>query len=365
MKRNKKFYSNLFRIFCLGAVLLSLTFGLRDDWLSSGKAASDASSYEIYLPIVLNQKKDGPVLLGIYPSSYWQPTVGDALEKEFYPVDTWSGKNLSLAGIFHYFEQYNTVANMLGPIWDNGYTPFANLYSTHSIQDIASGGIDSQIRAWARNYAVFTNNGQRMAYLAPLQEMNGPWVPYGSSNPSYYKAAFQRIVNIFEQEGVPRDSVKWVFAPNGWSQTGWPDFEDYYPGDDLIDIVGFSSYNYGYHPENRYPKWETPDQIIKPYIDRMRIMAPQKPIFIAQTGTTAYGPNGYDVSLKNQWLQDAYNLVAGMQGVRGIIYYNDNNKYDWAFYADGNAFSGYPNGVAHELYLYVSPSELQNMMLTP
>ena len=111
-------------------------------------------------------------------------------------------------------------------------------------------------------------------------------------------------MTIFEQEGVPSSSVQWVFAPNGKSSTGWPSFEDYYPGDSLVDVVGFSSYNFGFHP-NLYPasyrKWSTPDYVFTDHVSRMRVMAPSKPVFIAQTGTSAYGPNGYDESQKNQW----------------------------------------------------------------
>jgi beta-mannanase len=204
-----------------------------------------------------------------------------------------------------------------------------------------------------------------MAYLAPLQEMNGNWTPYGSSNPAYFKSAFQRIVTIFAQEGVTAGSVRWVFAPNGQSSTGWPGFEDYYPGDAVVDAVGFSSYNYGYNPNISPKKWETPDQLFTNYVSRMRVMAPSKPVFIAQTGTSAYGPNGYDASLKNQWLEDAYHLVSDMDGVRGILYYNDDNNFDWAFYRTEINFVGYKDGVSLEIYQYIPPVELVDMFLDP
>jgi hypothetical protein len=94
-------------------------------------------------------------------------------------------------------------------------------------------------------------------------------------------------------------------------------------------------------------------------------MAPSKPVFIIQTGTTAYGPSGYDASLKNQWLADAYNLVANLNGVRGILYYNDLNNYDWAFYRNDINFSGYKNGVSSNAYQYIPPEDLVNIDLAP
>jgi beta-mannanase len=330
-----------------------------------GKAAINETDYQLFLPLVLKPEEVDPIMLGIYPRSYWQPTLDEALSQEFSTVDNWGGKKLSLAGVFHTFNQYTTVTYMLETIWDQGYTPFVNIYSSKSIQSIATGGIDSEIRSWARNFASFANNGQRMAYLAPLQEMNGNWVPYGSSDPTYFKSAYQRIVTIFEEEGVPANSVRWTFAPNGMSLTGWPGFEEYYPGDSIVDVVGFSSYNYGFHPNIFPKKWETPEQLFPNYVNRMRAMAPSKPVFIIQTGTTAYGPIGYDASLKNQWLADAYNLVANLNGVRGILYYNDLNNYDWAFYRNDINFSGYKNGVSSNAYQYIPPEDLVNIDLAP
>jgi len=296
------------------------------------------------------------------------PLISDALTLEFAPIDAWSGKKLSLASVYHSFNQSDVVSQMLSDIWDGGYTPFVNVATNQfTIQQIVNGNMDNQIRAWARAYAVFANGGQRMAYLLPLQEMNGNWVSYGSSNPAYFKNAYQRIINIFAQEGVPKNSVQWIFAPNGKSYTDWPDFEAYYPGDAIVDGVAFSSFNYGYHPTNPYKRWENPDQIYTDYVNRMNKMAPGKPIFLAQMGTTAYGPYGYDESLKNQWLIDAYTLFTELEGIKGILYYNDHNRFDWSFYrpSSGAVFPGYITGISPDVYKYISPEKLRDSLASP
>src|SRR6185369_5320392 len=68
-------------------------------------------------------------------------------------------------------------------------------------------------------------------------------------------------------------------------------------------------------------RWDTYDLAIKPYLDRMRIMAPTKPIFITQTATLARPVNG--VGDKNEWLDDTYTKLAAYPSVRGVIYYNE------------------------------------------
>ncbi len=313
----------------------------------------------LYLPQMLDvYPPKPPVMLGIYPTDYWQPTIPERLEIEFRSLEGWSGERLSLAGVFHFFEQPNSVSNLLGPIWDAGYTPFVNIYTDATAAQVANGKIDSLIHSWARGFAVFANGGKRFAFLAPLQEMNGYWVPY-KLDPANFIIAFKRIQNIFAQEGVPDVSVAWVFAPNGSSRIQDPPFEDYYPGDEFVDAVGFSSYNFGYHPKMDAPVWLTPRRTFRHYIERMKILAPAKPLFIAQTATTAYTESGFNPAAKDEWLRTAYPYLASM-GVRGVLYYNHNIDFDWAFYEKGRtAYQGYRDGVTDPAYKYVAPDEIQ------
>ncbi len=314
-----------------------------------------APGSRVFLPLILKPNK--PVMLGIYPENWWVPMPQDGVNKELKPVDTWSGNGLSLAGVFHYLDQPNVVNMMLAPMWDSGYTPFVNLYANTSAANIASGGWDQTIHAWAKDFAVFAEGGKRMAFLAPLQEMNWKGNPY-SLDPTNYIKAYKRIQSIFAQENVPAQSVRWVFAPNGYSSPGNPPFESYYPGDAYVDVVAFSSYNFGTHPSNPYPNWMSPTDVLQPYIQRMIAMAPTKPIFIAQMGTTAYGGS------KDQWLQDAYTLIASYPQVKAVLYYNANVDYDWAFYlpSNGVAYNGYKQGVANPVYGYVPPDEVPDLI---
>jgi hypothetical protein len=152
--------------------------------------------------------------------------------------------------------------------------------------------------------------------------MNGDWVDYYGDSANY-KLAYKRIQQIFQEQGVPENSVSWVFAPNGWSDPAKPEdkFENFYPGDAIVDVVAFSAYNYGYCPA-QWGRWDTFDLAFKPFLDRMHAMAPGKPIFIAQTGTVKRGPSGDDEALKDQWLVETFADLANYPGVRAILYYN-------------------------------------------
>jgi hypothetical protein len=293
-----------------------------------------------------------PVHFGIYP----QGSLYDATApQELQSINTWIGdpaRNLSLMGTFIDWEWPNPAANVpvqFNTIWNAGAVPFANVTvgdvtPSRTMAQVAQGAIDTQIRAWADVYKVWAASGTgKRAFLAPFPEMNGSWVNYGR-DPVNYKLAVARIQNIFTQQGVPRNSVRWVFAPNGWSLPG-DEFENYYPGNSLVDIVSFSAYNFG--TCTAQGTWDTFNVAMRPYLDRMRTMAPSKPIFIAQTASTSLGGN------KSLWLDDTFTQLGAYPAVRGIMYFHKFryeglpcDPVEWRFYLAGQfAYTGVRDAV--------------------
>jgi hypothetical protein len=281
------------------------------------------------------------VLLGLYTSASLQVTA-----PEIGRVNAWLNQNglkekVAIAGTFMDIEFPNPEWNIphdLDAAWDQGTVPFVNLavgtagLGPRSAHDVASGAIDGAIRQWASIFAQWTQGGRKRAYIAPLQEMNANWVSYGL-DPENYKLAFKRIQQIFAEEGVPEGSVLWVFAPNGWSEPG-QEFEKYYPGDDVVDVVGFSAFNFGACVASG-EGWDTYEEAIEPYMDRMGAMAPEKPIFLAQTGTVEQGGD------KGSWLVDTFENLGQVKNFRGLIYFNVSkeeagapscNPVDWRVY---------------------------------
>jgi len=258
-----------------------------------------------------------PVLVGFYPSAELYRTVNeiDALNAYF------GGNIVSIAGTFLDLESPAwLIYAELEAAWSHGYVPFVNLGAgtigvPRSAQAIANGEIDAAIRNWARTYKAWSYNGVKKAFLAPLQEMNGNWRTY-YGDPLNYRRAFVRIRQIFQEEGVVADSVSWVFAPNGWHDPANPSdaFENYYPGNSVVDVVGFSSFNFG----DCWPYTDSQsfEEIYKPYLDRMAAMAPGKPIFIAEIASVAYGLD------RAAWFSDTLSKVGAYPGVRAILYFN-------------------------------------------
>jgi len=94
----------------------------------------------------------------------------------------------------------------------------------------------------------------------------------------------------------------------------------------------------------------------------MRSLAPNKPIFIAQTATTSNAQTGQQSSAKDQWFRDSYTYLAN-NGVRAILYFNINKECDWALYSGAGKSVGYQQAVANPAFRYVSPADLARMNL--
>jgi len=259
-----------------------------------------------------------PVLVGIYPSAEVYQTVGEINALNTY-LET---PTVSIAGTFLDFESPNwLIIAELNAAWDNNYVPFINLgagdaETQWTAQQIADGAIDAHIRRWAKTYKTLVGSGdERHAFIAPLQEANGAWVPYGR-DPANFIRAYLRIRQIFNEEAVPVNSVSWVFAPNGWNDPANPQdtFENYYPGNSAVDAVGFSSFNFG--DCWSYTNNEPYEEIYQPYLNRMAAMAPGKPIIIAEIGSVAYGLD------RAAWFTDTLSKIGAFPGVRAILYFN-------------------------------------------
>ncbi len=332
-------------------LLLLFIVGLLGSWLVlfSGKGISQFSP--TFNP---------PLLAGMYTPGF----VGEnsVLRTQVQDIDAFSQQH-SLVGIFIDLEANNPdydIPVALGQLHNNGYTGFLNFTSKRSSEAIASGRIDRDIARVARAYKKWTEQVENsITFIAPLPEMNGAWESYGQT-PELFKQAYHHIQDIFSEAGVPHDSIRWVFAPNGWSESGHG-FERYYPGDRTVDIVAFSAYNWGHCRNASWKEWQSPDVVFGPYITRMKRMAASKPIFIAQTATTSMTRSGQNTQAKDEWLTQAYRYLTDA-GVRAVMYFNIDKECDWAIFSSQRSpVVGYQQALANPGIRYQSPENISTL----
>jgi hypothetical protein len=185
-----------------------------------------------------------------------------------------------------------------------------------------------------------SSKNNRFLFLVLFQEPNYSHCAIESNkstwdfvDPKAFKSAFRKARTIIESVvGADyKSKIHWIFAPNRDSNQFMPGFEEYYPGDDVVDWVGLSAYNYGgYKIGNFTFPWQYFREFAKPYFDRIRKMAPSKPLALLQTGSISFGGD------KNAWLKDLFNEVIYYPKLYIVIYFNKVKKeydspleFDW------------------------------------
>ncbi len=295
------------------------------------------------IPVSAAENASGTVYAGMYSSEFFSTADFDA----FAGV---AGKRMTFGGTFHQpFESEGSnwalnTETLLEEVWQGQATPFANLEVTVSAFTIASGGYDAQITAWANRVKGWLDRGGgRSLFIAPLQEMNGDWVPYGL-DPGNFKLAFKRIRDIFRNLGMDETKVRWVFAPNGWSTPPYSQV-DYYPGDDVVDLIGFSAYNFG----STLDRWSSVYEVMGGVFDEARSYAPDKPFVLSQTASSRFGGD------RDAWLAEMFNVVANDPNALGFVYFNLNRETDWRMWTGSSLAPGFATGMAQPATKHLWP----------
>lgn len=266
----------------------------------------------VFILATMQVQQASSILLGYYPDSGVSQNISN--------FNTWANQtgaqSVSIGGTFVSIDDPTSFSLHVNEISAAGAVPFVNLMTNpqstacNNFDSILSGGCDGYLYNLASGIAFES----KKIFIAPFPEMNGSWVfasyyPAGIPSPAKYKQAFIYVRQKLLFFPSNKNLINFVFAPNGWSDPANP-FEAYYPGGDYVDVIGFSSFNYGVCSPVSF------ETGFRPYIERMIAMDPTKPIFITQVGTV-----GTDTE-KAAWMGQ---LMAGLQNyksVKALLYFN-------------------------------------------
>ena len=217
----------------------------------------------------------------------------------------------------------------------NGYVPTAEpdvadssllMVSWHGApwSGILDGGSDGHIRSVARKL----KGMDRPVLLRWGWEMNGDWFAWSGArngeNPADYVRVWKHLRGIFADQGA--GNVSWIWSPN-WNSApaaGWNRVQRYYPGDEHVDWVGISGYNfYGESPATLF------DPVTKLYGDR-------KPIILSETAA---------VRDKARWIARLQSWVEDTPAVGAVVWFDtdiqEGTDNDFRFDTDPAALAAY------------------------
>lgn len=218
------------------------------------------------------------------------------------------------------------------------------------LQGIVSGEYDSLIR----NFSYILKEYNHPVLLRWGHEMNGNWYSWSGvkNNKSSYRyiGAFQHIHDIFQQ--IETSNVKFVFSINSEDvpKRRWNRFENYYPGDEYVDLIGIDMYNWGYSEQGFFAKifaWKQPENILRQSYERIIKKYPGKPIIISELGCSSQGGN------KIKWMQDLFYLLKKrFKAVKAFVWFDMVKERDWGISQDEEVWEAYKEEMKHDFFTH-------------
>ncbi|HEU5104256.1 MAG TPA: hypothetical protein VFU11_00290 [Solirubrobacterales bacterium] len=230
-------------------------------------------------------------------------------------------------------------------------------FGTHvSLAQLAAGAKDKELESWAKEVKAYG----KPFFLRWNWEMNLAggdfvWAQEAASNPKSYVDAWRHFHDIVVAAGAT--NVTWVWCPNV-KYPGSTPLSSLWPGTQYVDWTCMDGYNWGTNspqPET----WRSFQSVFGPTYEELLALAPEKPIMIGETATTAIGGD------KAAWVANALTreVPLSFPKVKAFLWFNWNapkgaGRMDWPIESSGSAETAFSNGIAHSYYSSPLTSEL-------
>ena len=215
-----------------------------------------------------------------------------------------------------------SIYDTLNMLWENGtvteLTMQTQLYDAFSrpsmVYEILNGDYDEYLHAYAADIARFGHP----VLFRPFNEMNGDWCNYSaywtSRDTSIYVDLYRYIYSIFEEEGANANTL-WIWNPNerSFPNFAWNAIDNYYPGDEYVDIVGITGYNTGTYYEGE--TWRSFTEIYDPIMARMETQYFQ-PMMITEFSCSSTGGD------KAAWIEDMFSAIQEHPRLKAAIWWD-------------------------------------------
>jgi hypothetical protein len=194
----------------------------------------------------------------------------------------------------------------------------------YTLDNINAGMFDADLRAWADGAKQF---GTALVVQYGT-EVNGDWNPWSAPynggwvvGPAKFRQAFRHIVQVMRAEGAT--NITWALHLNGQNWPGDQPLNNagaYYPGDDVVDWIGFSIYqNQGGDPS----VCNDLNALLKAREAELGDAAVNKPLFLFELGTNLLATQCQPLQWTQQTLQD---LLGGRwPELHGFAWWSENS----------------------------------------
>ena len=203
---------------------------------------------------------------------------------------------------------------------------------------VKNGGFDGYIKGWADAAAAYGGK----VLLRYAHEINGAFFPWGLRNKmcgntaADFRAAWKRVYGIFKDEGATNVKFLWTVSNRKCKPRRCNPYKAYYPGNSVVDYVGFSAFNWGRHSGH---SWQSMPYLVGNVMGYFKQFT-KKPVIIAELASNKTGGN------KAAWIKDGYAKVYNKwPQIKAIVYLNVDLRYighpDWSLGTPSTAYPAY------------------------
>ncbi|MDL2398736.1 glycoside hydrolase family 26 protein [Rhizobium mayense] len=179
------------------------------------------------------------------------------------------------------------------------------------LEGILAGKYDSNMAAVCSTAAALKSD----VTIRWAQEMDETENRFSWSHwqPSSYVAAYRRMVDVCRKHDK---SAKFM-----WSPKGEPGLAAFYPGNDVVDVIGLSVFGLQQFDKDHFGTDRTFAQLLAPKYRLVQGFA--KPIVVAELGYDG------DSTYVGNWAANAAKRYPEFPNLTAVVYFNDKELYPW------------------------------------
>lgn len=248
--------------------------------------------------------------------------------------------------------------------WDQPYIE-SRPPDRFSLPEILAGKWDSYIDRWADSARRF----DKPLLVSWGLEMNGTWFPWSGiyyhetksgsggkggkkerSGPELFRQTYRYVIKRVKARGATK--ILWVFHANNnaYPEEEWNTLANYYPGSDLIDILGISAYGKMFQET----PWFSFTKAMERCYRELGALDPDKPMIVAEWAVGEFPKVGD----KAEWIGAAFaDFPSKFPRVKAAVYWHERwqNK-DESFSnlrvnSSPEALAAYRQGIADPYWL--------------
>ena len=200
------------------------------------------------------------------------------------------------------------------------------------VEQIGAGEFDAYIAEVATALRD-TRQPVLLRFAPEMDHVTDELHPWSGQNPALYIAAWRRVHKIFQEHAA--SNVVFTWTPGGYFIDGVFESDAWYPGDDVVDIVGFTAYAYWGWEEWDADRaashaYRSPEELIRPRYDA--ILEHGKPVILPEFGVDLY-PTQHAEQI--DWLVSLVDLIdRDLPDLVAIIYFHAPHSFtdvdiDW------------------------------------